>query len=171
MDPGESKQLDPHRLTAWHAEYAPRLRAFVRGLVADDSSTDEVVQATFAKALSHGLDVRPGAEKAWLFQVAFHEAMALKRKADVHQRSLGRVHSPAHPPTAEQLFLQEETVKRVRAAVHRLPAEQQQVLQRRIYQEQTFQEIADELHLPLGTVLTRMRTALQKLQKFLAEPS
>ncbi|MBT4866073.1 MAG: RNA polymerase subunit sigma-24, partial [Planctomycetaceae bacterium] len=33
----------------------------------------------------------------------------------------------------------------------------------RIYDEKTFQVIADELNLPLGTVLTRMRLALKKL--------
>ncbi len=50
-----------------------------------------------------------------------------------------------------------------------LPADQLQVVQLRIYEEQTFQEIARRLELPLGTVLTRMRLALKKLQTSLRE--
>jgi len=37
----------------------------------------------------------------------------------------------------------------------------------RIYEEKTFAVIAEELSLPLGTVLTRMRLAMQKLHKHL----
>ena len=53
----------------------------------------------------------------------------------------------------------------MRAALATLPPEQRQIVQKRIYEEQTFASIAQELELPLGTVLTRMRRALRKLAK------
>jgi RNA polymerase sigma-70 factor (ECF subfamily) len=58
---------------------------------------------------------------------------------------------------------------RLRASVGTLPPEQQEVVRRRIHDGQTFAEIASDLNLPIGTVLTRMRLALEKLRKQLAE--
>ena len=47
--------------------------------------------------------------------------------------------------------------------------EQQTVTRMRIVEQKKFTEIAHELQLPLGTVLTRMRLALEKLRRVLAE--
>ncbi len=57
-----------------------------------------------------------------------------------------------------------ETVLNVREALEKLPENQQDVVRLRIYEEKTFAEIAKELNLPLGTVLTRMRLAMRKLE-------
>ncbi|WP_417847830.1 RNA polymerase sigma factor [Thalassoglobus sp.] len=173
MEPDESKQLDPARLTKWHNEYFSQLSAFLFGLLRNHSLVEETVQTTFTKALLSGGNVQPGSEKAWLFQVAYHEAMAVRRKAGIHKRAVSRVenqlratensgsHSKSRP---DENLLQSETAKEVRAALDELPGNLQQVVSLRIYEEKTFQQIADELKLPLGTVLTRMRSALQKLQ-------
>jgi RNA polymerase sigma-70 factor (ECF subfamily) len=65
--------------------------------------------------------------------------------------------------------MRQELAGKVREAVNRLPAEQRFVVERRIDSDQTFAEIAAELNVPLGTVLTRMRLALAKL-KLVLEP-
>ena len=57
-----------------------------------------------------------------------------------------------------------ETIQLVRRAIRELPAEQQQVVRMRIYENKTFAVIAAELGIPLGTALGRMRTALIKLR-------
>ena len=48
--------------------------------------------------------------------------------------------------------------------MERLPVEQRRVIRMRIYEDKTFAVIAEELGAPLGTVLTRMRLALRKLE-------
>ncbi len=58
-----------------------------------------------------------------------------------------------------------EIVERVKQALETLPNQQRTVVRMRIYEEKTFAVIADELGIPLGTVLTRMRLAIKKLQK------
>ncbi|HEX4150338.1 MAG TPA: sigma-70 family RNA polymerase sigma factor, partial [Pirellulales bacterium] len=60
-----------------------------------------------------------------------------------------------------------ETAERVRAALDRLPKEQRQVVRLRMHEQKKFATIAQELNLPLGTVLTRMQLALRKLRKLL----
>lgn len=168
MDGGESKQLDPQRLTAWYAAHANRLKAFLFGLLRNRTLVEEALQATFAKALTHGGGVQSGSEKAWLFQVAFNEAMALRRSREIQNRSLEQLNTQAGASAEpDEDFLRWETVQQVREALASLPKEQQDVVQQRIYENKTFQKIADDLQLPLGTVLTRMRLALKRLQQTL----
>ncbi len=58
-----------------------------------------------------------------------------------------------------------EAVKLIQQSLIRLPQEQQEVIRRRIYGGQTFAVIAEQMHLPLGTVLTWMRRGLLRLRE------
>lgn len=71
------------------------------------------------------------------------------------------------PLRAAQL---EEQQHRVRAALHGLPADQRAALELAYFGGLTQQEIALALHEPLGTIKTRIRLAMQKLRRLLAEP-
>lgn len=66
-----------------------------------------------------------------------------------------------------QELISDEEVRRLRQGLAELPAEQRWVVERRIDHEETFAVIAANLGVPLGTVLTRMRLALQKLERIL----
>ena len=57
-----------------------------------------------------------------------------------------------------------EDAVRVREALLTLPPEQNEIVQLRIKEGLKFIEIAERLDLPLGTVLTRMRSGLKKLK-------
>mgnify|MGYP002622404066 CR=1 FL=1 len=109
--------------------------------------------------------------RAWLFRVAYNEAMAIRRRQGVENRSLARLarSSPKFPETPEEAAIGSEWKEQIQQAMTRLPEEQRDVVRRRIYDEMTFAEIAETLGVPLGTVLTRMRLALKKLRKALTE--
>ncbi len=170
MDSAKAGQLDPQRLAEWHALYATRLLAFATGLLRNHSLAEEVVQNTFAQALVRGGDVQPDSVKSWLFQVAFNQAMELRRRHKTDQVSLRKQSiRDFETSTPEAALLQQETLERIQQALRRLPAEQQAVVNARIYDQLTFQNIADQLQLPLGTVLTRMRLALARLQVLLQD--
>ena len=170
MEEGASKQLEPGRLTEWYTEFAERLNAFLQGVLRSRTLAEEALQATFTKALMHGGDVTPGSERAWLFQVAFNEAMMIRRRQGVIDRGWGMV-AQSHQEEAEfppdESLLRWETAVHVQAALANLPEEQKTVVRMRIYEEKTFQQIAEETGAPLGTVLTRMRLALAKLREAL----
>lgn len=166
------RRPDETVLGALYEQQAPRLQAFLTGMLRDPDLAREAVQSTFRKALESAGNVRTESLKAWLFQVAYNEALALRRRQGIEAKSLKRLsHIPRNtPPGAEEQLILEESLQRVRAALHNLPQEQARVVRLRIEQDWTFARIAEELDLPLGTVLTRMRLALQKLRKQLEAP-
>ncbi len=180
--------LDSVQWVVWYRDFASRLKAFLLSVLRNGHQAEEALQATFAKALRQGGSVQPGKEQPWLFQVAFNEAMAIRRKVALDQRLReklaeqnnssspqnsgglqGKSSSSLREPAVDEELIRWETVQRVRHALSQLPVEQQVIVQRRIYEEQTFQQIATALNLPLGTTLTRMRLALQKLHSLLKD--
>ena len=60
--------------------------------------------------------------------------------------------------------IQAETIRNARRALKSLPDPWQQVVYLRVYENLTFQQIAHRLDVPLGTALTRMRRALERLR-------
>lgn len=166
------RRSDETKLGALYEQQAHRLQAFLTGMLRDPDLAREVVQSTFRKALESAGNVRTESLKAWLFQVAYNEALALRRRQGIEAKSLRRLShiTRSEPPGAEEQLILKESLQQVRAALNNLPPEQAHVVRLRIEQDWTFARIAEELDLPLGTVLTRMRLALQKLRKQLEAP-
>lgn len=168
--PDSSRRVAAETVSAWHACYARDLDAFLRGLLRNRDLAAEALQNTFQRALEAGHTVQAQTVKGWLFKVAYHEAMRLRRQQATDDHHLHQFaqkvkgQSLGEAGVTARLF-QEEHSQRVRAALEELPAEQREIIERRIYREQTFAAIASELRLPIGTVLTRMRLALEKLQR------
>ena len=72
-------------------------------------------------------------------------------------------------PDPQSAMVRGEVVEKVRRALEELPPAQRDVVERRLYRDQTFAAIAKEFDCPLGTVLTRMRLAVEKLRRVLEE--
>lgn len=168
---GEAR-LDPAAIGELYREFAGGLRAFLIGLLRNRDLAEEALQATFEKAVRFGHGVQPASVRSWLFQVAYREAMAVRRRQGVESRAIQKLSilTEAVADDPGQHIARGETVRRVQKALEDLPADQRHVVCRKIYHDQTFAEIAAEAGLPLGTVLTRMRLALNKLRKALHEP-
>ncbi len=161
----DEERLDPTTVAALYACHAVELRAYLIGLLRDRHLADEVAQAAFAKAVEFGHAARDGSLKAWLFRVAHNEAMDRRRRSVAEGRSNRTAtwwrRGGESPPG--EAFDRRDAVERVRKAIQDLPAEQQEVVRLRIYEEKTFAEIAVLSGKPLGTILTRMRLATRKL--------
>lgn len=145
------------------------LNRFLRGVLRDAATAADCLQATFTKLLERGHESRPESRRAWLFKVAFQEAMLAKRKAATGDRVLRKSawSKNLDSEPADANALRKETIEQVRQALDGLPTEQRRVVWMRIYEEKPFAEIAKELQIPIGTALGRMRTALIKLRKAL----
>ncbi len=162
-------KLDPSVVTALYVEHADELRRLLLGILKDPHLVGDALQAAFAKAIEAGHKTRPESRKSWLFRVAYNEAMAIRRRAAVGDRITRKMAwsqtTEAEPADASLVRL--ETIQEVRAGMKQLSETQQQIVRLRIYEEKTFAEIAEQLQIPLGTALSRMRAALIKLREHL----
>lgn len=169
MAAADEGKIDPAVVAALYVEHAEPLRRFLLGLLGDSQLAGDVLQAAFTKMVERGHETRAESRKSWLFRVAYHEAMAVRRRQNVGDKVVKRLawskDTTFHP--ADEPLLRLESVEAVRAALDELPAEQRDVVRMRIYEEKTFAAIAEELDIPLGTALGRMRTALGKLKRIL----
>lgn len=171
----EPTKLEASVVAALYIEHGEELRRFLQGLLRDAQLAADVLQATFVKMSERGHQTRAESRKAWLFRVAYHEAMAIRRREAVGDKVIRHVaeqvaqHVPAwHTngaagPAGDPL-VRVEAMQAVQAALDELPPEQRQVVRMRIHEEKTFAVIAQELNIPLGTALARMRSALIKLR-------
>lgn len=171
MSESAERKLDPSVVAALFLEHGEELRRFLVGILRDHNTAADALQATFSKAIERGHMAREETQKGWLFRVAYNEAIVIKRKQAVQSRAVGalgeerRDAGRASSPDASLML--KEDAGRVRAALEALPPEQRETVRMRIYEDKKFAEIAEELGIPLGTVLTRMQAALKKLRKAL----
>ena len=167
----DDTKLDPAAIARLYLEHGEQLRRFIQGVLGDSQLTQDVLQATFARMVERGHATREESRKSWLFRVAYNEALALRRRAAVGGRALQELAQGAANTTAapDEAALRYERVQAVKQALNGLPPAQREVVRLRIYEEKTFAEIAEQLDIPLGTALGRMRSALEKLRRLLAE--
>lgn len=110
--------------------------------------------------------------KAWVFQVAMNAARdarttAWKRRRMPLAEESALPASPVADPRAATL--DREDHERLRAAISGLRLEEREVFLLRENGDLTYEEIAVTLAIPVGTVKTRMRLAIEKLRLVLAE--
>lgn len=167
MATDEMQQISREAVSALHAEHARELRAFLTGVLRDVDLAQEALQSTFSRLLEQGHTAREESIKGWLFRVAYHEAMLLRRKQGTRDRSLARLARDwsRESQSPEEAAERKDDAAHARAALNRLPRDQRIIVEMRINEDKKFAQIAEELKLPLGTVLTRMRTALAALRK------
>ncbi|MEQ8790757.1 MAG: RNA polymerase sigma factor [Pirellulaceae bacterium] len=158
---------DPLWLAELFTNHQPGLRRFIVGVVRDRSVAEEIVQSTFAKAAESAAELEPRSVKAWLYRVAFHEAISFKRRLQVDRKAMQAL-APATVKGSEfpeDALVQKEQAQQVRQAIDELPEKQRQVVLMRIYEQKTFAQIAEETDTPLGTVLVYMQRALERLRQ------
>jgi RNA polymerase sigma-70 factor (ECF subfamily) len=161
-------QLEPTVVAALYTEHGAELRRFLFGVLRDEALAGDVLQATFVRLLEVGQASREETRKAWLFRVAYNEALAVRRREATGQKILEQQaiwqQIIGEKGTSDPLVSQ-ETAEQVQQALQSLPSEQAQVVRMRIYEDKKFVQIAAELKIPLGTALARMRAALKKLRE------
>ncbi|SRR6266566_3501046 len=148
------------------AEHTPALRNFLGARCRDDDVTAELLQEVAARLVTAAPRLSlNGNARAYLFRVAANVWHDHLRKEMVRRRAalVMRADEPPLAPPADARLLEGELRVAVRRAVSELPAAQREVVELRHSGGLTFQQIADRLGRPLGTVLTQMRAALLRI--------
>jgi len=157
---------DETALDALCARYEGVLFQFLIGMLRDHHKAEDALQETFVRALEKLDGVDPDHLRGWLFTVAYHQAMLLRRRAKSRPSDplaeladlVGRDRDPS-----QQAALHDDA-RRLKRLLDRLPPAQREVIRQRIYEGKRFREIAADLKCPLNTTLARMHEGLKKLR-------
>jgi RNA polymerase sigma-70 factor (ECF subfamily) len=162
----------PRVLEEAFARWQGELLGTLYYLVGNREDAQDALQEAFVKCWRHR-DQVPAVEnlKAWIFRIALNtgrdlRATAWRRRRKSMPAEVEMLSTPDMPPTAR--LEQQEEFDRVRRAVHDLRPEEQEVFLLRQNGDLTYEQIAELVGIPLGTVKTRMRLALGKLRSALA---
>jgi RNA polymerase sigma-70 factor (ECF subfamily) len=148
------------------AEHTPALRDFLGARCRDADLTAEMLQEVAARLVTATPRLSlNGNARGYLFRIAGNVWRDHLRRELVRRRATVALESaePALADAADARLLERELRAAVRTAVRGLPPAQRDVVELRQQRGLTFQEIADRLGRPLGTVLTQMRAALARI--------
>jgi RNA polymerase sigma-70 factor (ECF subfamily) len=139
----------------------PRLRRYARALVGERAGADDLVQDTLERAWTKLHLYRRGTDlRAWLFTV-MHNVHVNKLRAARPTDSLedGMPELAQRAPQSDALL-----VRDLDRAIARLPADQRAVLLLVTLEEMSYEEVARTLGIPIGTVMSRLSRAREKLR-------
>jgi RNA polymerase sigma factor (sigma-70 family) len=161
---------NPDAAAAFVRRFQSRVYGLALTMLRDSDLADEVAQETFVRAWRHAAsyDPRRGRVPAWLLTIAHNLAIDRARIRPV---------TPTDPDIiASRLDISEHDAMpdlgerdRLRRAVAALPDEQRRALVLAVYAGRTAREISELDDMPLGTVKTRIRTAMLKLRETLGD--
>lgn len=139
----------------------PRLRRYAHALVGERAGADDLVQDTLERAWSKLHLYRRGTDlRAWLFTVMHNvhvNKLRAARPTDPLDDGISELAQRA--PQADALL-----VRDLDRAIARLPADQRAVLLLVTLEEMSYEEVARTLGIPIGTVMSRLSRAREKLR-------
>lgn len=167
------KQKDHNALAYLYDHYAPALYGVIHRIVKTQEVSEEVLQDSFIKIWDkfHSYDPEKGRLFTWMLNIARNLAIdklrskefSRKNKTDQLEKSVSLITPKAYV---------EQNVKDtgLRDLLHNLSPEQQMIINLIYFEGYTHTEVSEEFDIPLGTVKTRLRSALVKLRKLLNIP-
>lgn len=156
---------DRAAFAALFRHFAPRVKGFLMKSGADAALAEECAQDVMATLWqkAHLFDPARASVATWVFTIARNRRIdALRRSRRPEPEELPWGPEP-EPDQAEVLEAQQET-ERLGQALARLPEAQRVLVERAYWGEVSHSEIAAETGLPLGTIKSRIRLALERLR-------
>jgi RNA polymerase sigma factor (sigma-70 family) len=151
-------------------ELGPILRRYLRGRV-PDADIDDVVQVVFVEVWRFRSRFDPSRSlEAWVLTIA-------RRRAIDHLRSRRRDTVPLEDaqsmagPDGRDIASQVERSQDMHVALARLPDLQREAIEMAYYADLTQREIAERLHVPLGTIKARTARGLRRLGAMIVSPA
>lgn len=160
-------------LSVVYDRYSGMLFGILVRILKDQQAAEEVLQDLFLQLWRNAarFDASRGSLPAWLLVIARNRAISRLRTR--RNRELVAEEEDDYAATfissqnIEEETYRTELTERVKAALVQLPAEQRQALELAYFEGMTQSEIAAATSSPLGTVKTRVRTAMQSLKRLL----
>ena len=172
--------LESTELASFEAAILPHLDAaytLARYLMRDPHDAEDAVQDACLRALRYFDTFRGGDARAWLLAIVRNRCLSLRderrgrrdRSAVLFDETLHSDETDAEPTDAATLRM--ATREALDDALRRLPEEFREVIVLRELQEMSYREISEITGVPIGTVMSRLSRARQRLQHALGRES
>jgi RNA polymerase sigma-70 factor (ECF subfamily) len=143
----------------------PALRRYARALVRDRATADDLVQDCLERAISHWNQRREGDPRPWLFTILHNLAVNQFRRSARRGRHIAIDEASeddfGQDAVQEQKLMYQDVLDRLA----RLPEEQRAVLLLVAVEDLSYDDTARVLDIPIGTVMSRLSRAREKLQQ------
>ena len=155
-----------------YEHFAPRLKSFLLRIGSDVSAAEEICQESMIMVWRRAETFNPDSAGAstWIFTIARNKRIDKLRKDN---RPLPDLNDPSFfqipVDKSDDILQRVEEEKKIKNALKNLPPEQAKLILSAYYEEKSHRKIADETNLPLGTVKSRIRLAINRLRTQLEE--
>ena len=166
------QQRDKQAFAALYEHFAPRLKSFLLRLGTEMSTAEEIAQEAMVMVWRRAetYDPRQAGASTWIFTVARNKRIDRIRRDN---KPLPDFTDPAFSQEADEpgdvVLQRRQEEDTIRQALKKLPEEQAKMILSAYYEEKSHREIAEESGLPLGTVKSRIRLALNRLRSNLED--
>jgi RNA polymerase sigma-70 factor (ECF subfamily) len=149
-----------------------QLYNFARWLTQDASEADDLVQETFTKALRGFSGFQPGTNfRAWIFRILRNSFLTSRTgvKANVALDEEVAETIASADPSPEKMLIEQANRDTVRQALDDLSVPFREILLLCEVEEMSYEEIAQVLTIPIGTVMSRLYRARKALRALVIE--
>jgi len=139
---------------------------YARWLTRNDADAEDVVQDACVRAVRFFSSLRDGDARAWLFAIVrntWYSRLSRRSRAEVMPLDQTAEEPADRGLDPEARLLQQRDVGRVRDALDRLPIDFREVLVLREIEGMSYKEIAAVVRVPIGTVMSRLARARDRL--------
>lgn len=158
-------QKDRAAFAELFAYFAPRVKSFLMKSGASPDLAEECTQEVMATLWNkaHMFDPAKASVSTWIFTIARNRKIDILRKQRRPEPEDLPWGPEAEPDQVEVMGLQQET-EQLGRALATLPVEQRKLIEKAYFGDLSHSEIAAETGLPLGTIKSRIRLALERLR-------
>ena len=149
--------------------YYPGVVRVVYRLCGDSRLAEDMTQEAFLRGWIHLPSFHPQTSlRNWLYRIAVNATLdVLRRKSEETLETEAAQMIPDQADGPEMTLIEKERVALLQQAMHSLPEAARSVLVLREYGGLSYQEIASVLDVPIGTVMSRLNYARNRLRKLL----
>ena len=148
------------------AAQIPRLRRYARALTRSVQAADDLVQDCLERAWRKSHRWEPGTDlRAWLFTLMHNVHVNGLRRKRPDIEPIDDRDFPDGRGQGADMPLQMRDLER---ALEELPVEQREVLMLVCLEDMTYEQVAAILGIPIGTVMSRLHRARERLRRYLA---
>ncbi len=160
---------DEGALAVLYDRYAGVITSVLRRILRDDQAAEEILQDIFFQLWNTAsrFDSSRGSLPAWLVVIARNRAISRLRRHNPAAGDALMEGMAVSPLNLESAAARQQLVERVKASLENLPKEQRAAVELAFFEGLTHSEIAARTGDPLGTVKTRLRSALETLRRTL----